>query len=127
MQSDQGRVDQQGSRDCLEDTDDRCLFTGLFQSGKTELTADREGDKTKGRCVDDADILHCLVRDKSQAFNARSAQAIRTDQKSRDQKGGNIREISSQQFKYTGEHQTREQSDGNRKKNIHKTASFCLL
>ncbi len=96
MQSDQGRVDQQGSRDCLEDTDDRCLFTGLFQSGKTELTADREGDKTKGRCVDDADILHCLVRDKSQAFNACPSQSIGTDQESRDQKSGDIREIKSQ-------------------------------
>ena len=88
MQTDQGGIYDHRRKERLDDTDDGCLLTDLFQLGQAELITHGEGDKSECDVGNDTKAGQLIMRNAETGY-VKCTEQERTDQNTGNQVCGN--------------------------------------
>ena len=117
MEAEQREIHEDRGGKCLQYADNEGLPTGLPQILQTELVADGEGDEAHRHVGNGAERGNVLIGGEADARDAEPAEAERSDQHTRDQKGGHVGQTPAGED--AGHQQSREQGKGNIEQSVH--------
>ena len=117
MEAEHGEIHQRGGDERLHDADDEGLTARLAQILQPELVADGESDEAHRHVGNGAERGDVLIGGEADARDAEPAEAERSDQHARDQKGGHVGQTPAGED--AGHQQSREQGKGNIEQSVH--------
>ena len=109
MKGNEDAVYQKGGDDCLQNTDDGCLLTDLFQLCETEFVTDFESDKAQCKVTDNGEVFYLMKRGESQTVQSECTQQEGTNEDTCHQISGDGGKI--QKLCQTGKEQARKESN----------------